>query len=90
MAGDHYVYVLRCSDGTLYTGYTTDPQRRLREHDAGNGAKYTRGRTPVELVHLESFETRSAAQSREYEIKQRSRDAKESLITDADPPRDTC
>ena len=78
--GDHHVYVLRCADGTLYTGYTTDVQRRIEEHDSGAGAKYTRGRTPVELVHVERFESQSAAMSREYEIKQLSRAAKESLV----------
>jgi putative endonuclease len=78
--GDHHVYVLRCGDDTLYTGYTTDVERRVAEHDAGEGAKYTRGRTPVELVHVESFETQSAAMSREYEIKQLSRSRKERLI----------
>ncbi|MFB6192044.1 MAG: GIY-YIG nuclease family protein [Haloarculaceae archaeon] len=77
---DHYVYVLRCRDDTLYTGYTTDPERRVAEHDAGEGAKYTRGRTPVELVHLERFESRSAAMTREHEIKALSRAAKERLI----------
>lgn len=75
----YYVYLLECDDGSLYAGYTTDPERRVREHDAGEGAKYTRGRTPVELVHLEEFETRSAAMSREYEIKQLSRREKERL-----------
>ncbi|WP_302082777.1 GIY-YIG nuclease family protein [Salinibaculum rarum] len=77
---DHYVYVLRCADDTLYTGYTTDVERRVAEHDSGEGAKYTRGRTPVELVHVETFDSRSAAMSREYEIKQQSRAAKESLV----------
>jgi putative endonuclease len=76
----HYVYVLECSDGSLYTGYTTDPERRVAEHDAGDGAKYTRGRTPVELVHLETFESKRAAMSREYEIKQFSRRRKERLV----------
>jgi putative endonuclease len=79
---DHYVYVLRCDDDTLYTGYTTDPERRVAEHDAGEGAKYTRGRTPVELVHLERFGSRSAALSREHEIKALSRPAKERLLDD--------
>ena len=88
MTGDHYVYVLRCADGTLYTGYTTDPERRVHEHNAGEGAKYTRGRTPVDLVHLESFDSRSAAQSREYEIKQHARDAKESLVAGPNPSLD--
>lgn len=79
----HYVYVLECADGTYYTGYTTDVERRVAEHDAGEGAKYTRGRTPVELVHTERYETRSAAMSREHEIKSLSRAAKEGLIADA-------
>jgi putative endonuclease len=78
--GAHYVYVLRCSDDSLYTGYTTDVARRVAEHDAGEGAKYTRGRTPVELVHTESYESKSAAMSREYEIKQLSRPQKEQLV----------
>ena len=76
----HWTYVLECADGTFYTGYTTDVERRVREHDSGNGARYTRGRTPVTLVHAEPFETRSAAMSREYEIKQLSRRGKERLI----------
>ena len=82
---DHYAYVLRCSDGSFYTGYTTDVQRRVREHDAGEGAKYTRGRTPVELVHVERFESKSAAMRREYGIKQLSHDAKARLVADSDP-----
>ena len=77
---DHYVYVLECADGTLYTGYTTDVERRVAEHNAGDGAKYTRGRTPVEVVHVEAFDTKSAAMSREYEIKRLSRGAKERLV----------
>jgi putative endonuclease len=80
----HYVYVLECADGTYYTGYTTDVERRVAEHDAGEGAKYTRGRTPVELVHTERYETRSAAMSREHAIKSLSRTAKEGLIADTD------
>ena len=77
---DHWVYVVRCADGTLYTGYTTDVERRVAEHDAGEGAKYTRGRIPVELVHAEGFASRSAALSREHEVKALSRAAKERLI----------
>jgi putative endonuclease len=76
----HYVYVLECADGTYYTGYTTDVSRRIAEHDAGDGAKYTRGRTPVELVYSESFDSQSAAMSREHEIKQLSRAGKERLV----------
>ena len=78
----HYTYILRCADDTLYTGYTTDVERRVAEHDAGEGAKYTRGRTPVDLVHTESFETRSAALSREHEIKGLSRAEKKRLIAE--------
>ena len=81
---DHYVYVVECADGTLYTGYTTDVERRVAEHDAGEGARYTRGRTPVELVHVEGYGSRSAAMSREYEIKQFSRRRKERLIGEGD------
>jgi len=81
---EHFVYVLRCADDTLYTGYTTDVERRVAEHDAGEGAKYTRGRTPVELVYVESHETKSEAMAREYEIKQFSRDRKERLVSSAD------
>ncbi|MDS0261672.1 GIY-YIG nuclease family protein [Haloarcula sp. S1CR25-12] len=84
----HYAYVLRCSDGSFYTGYTTDVERRVREHDDGDGAKYTRGRTPVELVHVERFESKSAAMSREYEIKQLSRAEKETLVEGDGPRRD--
>lgn len=76
----HHVYVLECADGSLYTGYTTDVERRVREHNDGEGAKYTRGRTPVKLRHTESFDSRSAALSREHEIKQLARDAKERLV----------
>jgi putative endonuclease len=80
MGDDHHVYVLECDDGTLYTGYTTDVERRVAEHDAGEGAKYTRGRTPVELVYTEAFDARSAAMRREHEIKQLSRAGKERLV----------
>ena len=80
----HYAYLLRCADGTYYAGYTTDPRRREAEHDAGEGAKYTRGRTPVELVHVEAFDSRSAAMSREYALKQLSHDRKARLAAEAD------
>jgi len=79
---DHHVYVIECADGTLYTGYTTDVERRVAEHDAGEGAKYTRGRTPVTLRHVESFDSKSAAMSREYAIKSLARAEKEELIGD--------
>ncbi|AAG20390.1 MULTISPECIES: GIY-YIG nuclease family protein [Halobacterium] len=76
----HHVYVIECSDGTYYTGYTTDVQRRVAEHNAGDGAKYTRGRTPVTLRHTESFDSKSEAMRREYRIKQLSRAQKEALF----------
>ena len=79
---DHHVYVIECADGTLYTGYTTDVERRVAEHDTGKGAKYTRGRTPVTLRHVESFDSKSAAMSREHAIKSLARDEKETLIGD--------
>jgi len=80
----HYVYVVECSDGTLYTGYTTDVGRRIDEHNAGDGAKYTAGRRPVTPRYVEYHPDRSAAQRREYRIKNRSRAAKERLLPDAD------
>lgn len=76
----HYVYIVECSDGTYYTGYTTDVDRRVDEHNEGRAAKYTRGRGPVDLVHVESFDSQSAALQREHAIKQLRRPAKEQLI----------
>ncbi|UFJ40523.1 GIY-YIG nuclease family protein [Brevibacillus humidisoli] len=76
----HFVYILRCGDGTLYTGYTTELLRRIAEHNAGKGAKYTRGRTPVELVYVEEGESRSWGLRREESIKHLSRIDKENLI----------
>ncbi|MFC6719693.1 GIY-YIG nuclease family protein [Natrialbaceae archaeon GCM10025810] len=78
--GVHIVYVIECADGTLYTGYTTDLDRRIAEHNAGDGAKYTRGRTPVRLRYRERYDSKSEAMSREYEIKQLTRAEKERLI----------
>ena len=83
-AGGHYVYVIECSDGTYYTGYTTDVDRRVAEHNAGTAAKYTRGRGPVTLVHVEAFDDQSAAMQREYAIKQLRRTAKEQLVRPAE------
>ena len=76
------VYVLSCGDGSYYTGFTTDVDRRVTEHRDGNGAKYTRGRGPFELVHVERFSTRSAALKREAEIKSMTRPEKEVLVDD--------
>lgn len=75
-----YVYILRCADDTLYTGYTDNPERRLRVHNAGKGAKYTRSRLPVELVYRETLEDKSAALRREREIKGLTREKKLALI----------
>ena len=75
-----YVYLLRCADGTLYTGYPDDPVRRTKVHNAGKGAKYTRARLPVELVYQEACADKSAALRREYEIKQLTRVQKLKLI----------
>lgn len=80
MPTEHSVYVLECGDGSLYTGYTTDVERRLEEHRRGAGAKYTRGRGPLTLVHVERFPTRSDALQREAEIKQLRRPVKERLV----------
>ena len=65
----YYIYILRCSDGTLYTGYTNNLENRLDLHNKGKGAKYTRGRTPVELIYFEEFEDKIEAQKREYAVK---------------------
>ena len=76
----HYVYILRCADNTLYTGYTTDLAARELAHNRGRGARYTRGRRPVALVHVERFRSVGKALSREYAIKQLSRPDKDALI----------
>ena len=74
-----FVYIVRCADHTLYTGITTDVERRLAEHNAGAGARYTRARLPVELIHAEPAADRSAASRREAAIKQLTRAAKLAL-----------
>lgn len=76
----HFIYILECSDGTLYTGYTTDLEKRLETHNAGKGAKYTRIRLPVKRIYEESFDTKSEAMQREYAIKQLTRMQKIKLI----------
>lgn len=78
--GGNFVYILKCADGTYYTGWTTDPERRVRTHNSGKGAKYTRSRRPVELVYLEEYDDKISAQKREYAIKRLSRSEKEELI----------
>jgi putative endonuclease len=79
----YYLYILECSDNTLYTGITTDIQRRVKEHNSSvKGAKYTRVRRPVKLVYKEEFTDRSSASKREAEIKKLSRKEKLALIED--------
>jgi len=77
-----YVYILKCSDGTLYTGITNDLEARLKKHNSGKGAKYTRGRTPVEIVHSQQLADKSTALKVECEIKKKTRAQKLSLIAD--------
>ena len=80
MAAMNYVYLLRCADNTLYCGWTTDLEKRLKIHNSGQGAKYTRSRLPVQLVYHEEYEDRHEALSREWHIKRMSRAEKEALI----------
>ena len=76
----NYVYILKCSDDSYYTGWTNDLQKRLACHNQGKGAKYTKPRLPVEVIYHEKFETKQEAMSREYKIKKLSRKEKEKLI----------
>lgn len=76
----HFVYIVRCADGSLYTGWTTDPAGRTAAHNAGRGARYTRARRPVRLVYTERCSSRGAALSREYAIKQWPKAQKEAHI----------
>lgn len=79
----NYIYILQCADGTLYTGWTNNLEKRVKTHNSGKGCKYTRARTPVQLVYWESFATKQEAQSREFAIKKMNRKAKERLISNA-------
>ena len=76
----HFVYILKCGDGTLYTGYTVDVSQRLRMHKHGKGAKYTRGRGPLELVYQISFATKREALREEKRVKKLMRKQKEALV----------
>jgi putative endonuclease len=78
----YYTYILKCSDNTLYTGYTNDLDKRINTHNSGKGAKYTRGRIPVKLVYMEEFQDKLDAQKRERTIKKLSRLNKLKLIAD--------
>jgi putative endonuclease len=75
----HFVYILKCVDNTLYTGYTTDVEKRFKTHSAGKGAKYTRSRLPLKIVYVSEFETKQDAMRREYQIKQLTRKQKDQL-----------
>ena len=75
-----YTYVLRCADGSLYTGWTNDLEKRVAAHNAGTGAKYTRSHRPVSLVYYEAFPTKEEAQCREAAIKRMSKKDKELLV----------
>lgn len=86
----YWVYILRCADGTLYTGCTNDLSRRLAAHNAGKGAKYTRSRRPVELVYREEVPDKSAALRREAAIKGLSRGEKLALIQHSEFPSQSC
>ena len=76
----NYTYIVECKDGTLYTGWTNNLEKRLRAHNEGKGAKYTKSRRPVTLVYQESFDTKEEAMRREYAIKRLSRKKKMELI----------
>lgn len=76
----NYTYILKCSDGSLYTGWTNNLEKRIEDHNAGRGAKYTKARRPVVLVYYEEFPTKQEAMKREWEIKQLSRKEKLSMI----------
>ncbi len=77
----NYTYILRCADGTLYTGWTNDLEKRLLAHNDGSGAKYTRSRLPVKLVYYERYGTKEEAMSREWHIKRMTRPQKMKLIS---------
>ncbi len=77
----YYLYILKCNDGTLYTGITTDLERRLKEHNRSDlGSRYTRARRPVKLVYSKEFENRASVSKEEYRVKNLSRTQKETLI----------
>jgi putative endonuclease len=83
--GVHFVYIVRCADGTLYTGYARDPEAREKAHNTGRGARYTAGRRPVTLVYAESFEVIGDALRRERQVKRLSRKRKEALVAQRFP-----
>ncbi|MEK4975131.1 GIY-YIG nuclease family protein [Niallia sp. FSL R7-0648] len=76
----HYFYVLMCKDGSYYAGYTNDLQKRVKTHNEGKGAKYTRGRLPVSVIYYEEFQTKQEAMKAEYAFKQLDRKKKEKFL----------
>ncbi|MCB6201274.1 GIY-YIG nuclease family protein [Extibacter muris] len=85
----NYTYILKCKDGTLYTGWTNDLEKRLNAHNCGKGSKYTRMRRPVELVYYEEYVSKNEAMSREYAIKHMKRKEKEGLLKKAEGNKGT-
>ena len=81
----NYTYILECKDGTYYTGWTNNLEKRLKDHNEGKGAKYTKSRRPVILAYHEVFETKEEAMRREYAIKHMSRKEKEKMIHKGQP-----
>lgn len=77
----NYTYILECKDGTYYTGWTNNLEKRLKDHNAGKGAKYTKARLPVDLVYYEEYQTKEEAMRREYAIKRMTRNEKSNLIS---------
>ena len=78
----NYTYIVRCKDGSLYTGWTNDIEKRIKAHNEGKGAKYTKSRRPGKLVYYEEFQTKEEAMKREYAIKHMRRKEKEKIIGD--------
>ena len=76
---NHYVYIVECADGSYYTGYTNNLEKRIKVHNSGKGAKYTKSRLPVRLIYWECFESKQEAMRREWKIKQMPRRKKEEL-----------
>lgn len=77
---EHYMYVLECKDGSYYAGYTNQLEKRVQTHNEGKGAKYTRGRRPIKLIHFERYGTKREAMQAEYKFKQLRRSEKEQII----------
>lgn len=78
--GGNFIYIVKCKDESLYTGWTNDLEARIKAHNDGHGAKYTRGRGPVKLIYSEEFDTKEEAMSREFAIKKLSKSEKLKLI----------